>query len=514
MKKKRFSKICACLLATILAGGIFAVQGKQTLFPVTDVGAVSDGYNMTSSYKSGKYYDNLTRLTLSGDQARDVMAVAMSQLGYHEGDSDGELHGESSTGSRDFVEYNVLYGKLDNEQGNGLSYGYYWCASFVNWCLRMAGVDEAQSGSEVSCQRWYDDCKTYKLFRSKNGYIPTYGDIVFFKDSGSPFDSTHVGLVRYSDGAYVYTVEGNTSNGSEYSSNGEYVALKKHAMSSSYIVGYASPNYRKNITAHTVDYSGGFLSLGQYISESEIDIFTDSALSSAAGKKIPEFSVFSVKEIVGNTLKVELDGTEGYISREAELVQLNTSENIYTVNYYDEDGTMLYLPQYRRSGEQKYTFANKPEKAEHGFAGWKMAQSPNTVFQSGAKLPNFDSDITLTALWDNNYYIVTFKKADGTIIEQFHGYYGTEYEIPSPPAAPEGYVFSGWGADTDGVIRGNASYAAEYISESELEAAGAAGDDEPSKMSGCSSSISSISLIISAAAVGVPIAFKKRKIRR
>lgn len=513
MIKGNFIKICTLLLAVVLISGLLYAKGGSALPVALDVGAQENvDYNMTSSYKSGRYYDNFKKLDLSGDQARDVLAIAMSQVGYHEGNADGEFSGLSSAGTRDFVEYNVLYGRLDNNQGNGVSYGYYWCASFVNWCLRMAGVDESASGSEVSCQRWYADCRQRGIFQSKSGYIPSPSDIIFFKDKGSSADSTHIGLVRYSDGQYVYTIEGNTSNGSDYSSNGEYVALKKYPISSSYIVGYATPKYNENKTAHRVDYSGGFLSLGQYISENEIKVFSDNGLKTDSGKKIPVYTVFSVTEIADAWLKVSLDGQEGYINADAGATQLTTSENIYTVNYVSEGGSMMYMPQYRRAGEQKYVYKNAPKREDSGFVGWKMKDGSAT-FSPGDKLPNNNSDMTFVAVFDSNYYVVSFTNQDGTLIHQVHGYYGTEFDFPDAPKAPDGYVFSGWDADAEGVITGDASYKVTFISEDELQGAGAETNTDMgnAESEGCASSVSFLPLMISTPLAAIPVFFRKRK---
>ena len=185
---------------------------------------------MSDQYKASYYYDNFIQTPLSGDQATDVLAIALSQLGYHEGDSDADLGGLSTTGDKDFVEYNVMYGKLDNNQGNGVSYGYYWCASFVNWCLRQAGVSETQSAAaEVSCHRWVEALMKKDMYEpAHRDYIPKSGDLIFFKSDGSSSLSTHIGIVRYSDGQYVYTIEGNTSDSSSLDSNGEYVLSLIH----------------------------------------------------------------------------------------------------------------------------------------------------------------------------------------------------------------------------------------------------------------------------------------------
>ncbi len=514
MKDKNLLKACTFLLAlTVICGVIFA-SGLASLPVAIEVGAEEEAYNMSSAYRSGRYYENLQGLNLSGDEARDVLAIALSQVGYHEGNSESELDGVSTSGTRDFVEYNVLFGKLDNNQGNGISYGYYWCASFVNWCLRIAGVDKSASGSEVSCQRWYSDCNGMGIFRSKSGYIPSSADIIFFKDSGSSSDSTHVGLVRYSDGKYVYTVEGNTSNGSDYSSNGEYVALKKYPLTSSYIVGYASPKYESNQTAHRVDYSGGFLSLGDYIAESEIRIYSDPELKTDSNKTLPAFTVFAVDEIGESALRISLGDGVGYISRDSDATQLTTTESIYTVNYISESGSAMFMPQYRRSGEQKYIYSNAPERDDCGFVGWRMQSSPDSIFSAGDKLPNHGADMTFIAVWDSNYYVVSFKNEDGTLIDQVHGYYGTKFDFPEAPKAPDGYVFSGWSAGEDGVITGNASYVAAFISEEELAAAGAESDTEQNgaqSKSGCASTLSGRSWLITAPLAIIPAIFGKRK---
>ena len=516
MIKRKFLKILSVFAAVTVAGGICAAGGRNSAPMVLDAGAVYEAYGMTSEYKSGRYYQNLVSLSLSGDQSRDVIAIALSQLGYHEGNSDADFSGEKKEGSRDFVEYNVLYGKLDNDQGNGLSHGYYWCASFVNWCFRQAGIpEEATAGAEVSCQRWINDCKSQGIFVSKSGYVPREGDMIFFKDNGSSVDSTHVGLVRYSDGNKVYTVEGNTSNGGEYSSNGEYVALKSHSLSSSYIVGYVSPKYTENKSAQRVDRSSGFFSAGQYISLEELSVFYDSNVLGDLNKSIPSHTVFTVTDAEGDALKVSYNGVEGYVEVTDSVIQLTTSQNVYTVNYLNEEGQQIFMTQYCVEGQEKSIYSNSPKREKSGFVGWKSTGS-DKILSPGESLGVINEDVALTSVWDENYYIVTFKDADGTVISQAHGYYGTEYDIPEPPKAPEGFVFFGWGDGADGIIRGNASYTAEFVSEDELESVVAdtekASETETESdggKSGCSSSVSGAAIVLSSLS-GIAMFIKKK----
>ncbi len=511
MLKRKILQYIACVLAMLTVGVAICLEIGIDLPLGINVGAVNEPYTMTSTYKSGKYYANLSKVRLTGDQARDVLAIAMSQVGYHEGDSESDMHGVSTFGTRDFVEYNVLAGKYDNDQGNGISYGYYWCASFVNWCLRMAGVSESASGSEVSCQRWYSDCKEIDIFKSKSGYIPVSGDIVFFRDDGSAVSSTHVGLVRYSDGAYVYTIEGNTSNGDAYSSDGEYVALKQYPLTSKYIVGYATPRYGKVEAGHAVDYSGNFLSLGEYISGSDIELFSDLELKNKNEKNIPAFSVFSVTSISDGHLGVAFGEVSGYIDPKASFVQLSTTETVYETRYINDDGYMLFLPQYRRGGEKRNIYSNSPMLQGRGFVEWSSADDPELKLCAGEMIPEEVGDLTLLAVWDDNKYTVTFNDHDGTLIEQFIGYYGTDYSIPTP-AAIEGQIFTGFDGSPDGVIRGNATYTAVYVPVGELSSEETDAEAPiASGTFGCNSSLSSAWFAIFATGLWIITFFNRKR---
>jgi hypothetical protein len=377
--------------------------------------------------------------------------------------------------------------------------------------LRQAGISEkATAGAEVSCQRWFSDCKEAGIYRSKSGYVPQTGDIVFFKDKGSSVDSTHVGLVRYSDGKNVYTVEGNTSNGNEYSSNGEYVALKEYALSNSYIVGYAAPKYNENRTSRRVDYSGEFLSVGEYISCEQIALFSDSSLKTEKKQSIDPFSVFKVTVVSETYLKVSFDGAVGYISRNCGgFNQITSGENVYVINYCDSDGVQMYKPQYRHAEESKNAYTNEPTRYGCGFVGWRPSNDLDTVIAPGGKLPDYNGDMMLEAVWDENRYTVRFEGYDGTLIFETSGYYGTEYEIPTPPEAPPEHVFFGWGQDTDGVIRGNATYTAQYVHEDELEAA--MSQNGSGKSDGCSSAFGGMAVSVFAALCATIYVFNKKK---
>lgn len=151
-----------------------------------------------------------------------VVAVAANEVGY--------------TGSSTYSKYGEWYGS----QGS-------WCTTFVFWCFNQAGnsystklngVIIPSGGNCNSMISWFSNKGRYH--KSGSGYTPKSGDLVFFDWSGNG-SSQHVGIVDYTSGSTVYTIEGNCSGkvkSRSYTSNGS-----KPYNNISSIMGYASPNY-------------------------------------------------------------------------------------------------------------------------------------------------------------------------------------------------------------------------------------------------------------------------------
>ena len=159
--------------------------------------AATPTYDVSSAYRNGAYYQKLLDVKLTGNQAKDIVNVALSQVGYHEGSSGSDLSGNSSS-SANYTEYGRWFGQQSN-----------WCAIFISWCANQAGISTSvvkknAVASGNSCQ--FGE-KKYS-FGSRN---PQPGDILYVQnDSDSSVD--HVGLVYKVDDAYIYAVEGNFGN--------------------------------------------------------------------------------------------------------------------------------------------------------------------------------------------------------------------------------------------------------------------------------------------------------------
>ena len=313
--------------------------------PLTEVSALDfvTGENPASdSYKSGRYYENLTSIKLTGDGRTDVLAVALSQLGYQEGPSEGQFSGLVS-GSSNYTEFNYNFGDF------GVGYGgnYAWCAAFVSFCLLQAKThsytkmtdwcrahtsDKNYIWREISCNYWADQLRRFGYFRASksNGgsYQPQSGDLIFFADGGVGASETHIGLVLYSDNEKVYTVEGNTSSGDGLVSNGGGVYLKSYALDRTYIKGYGVLPYKTNSAVPKIDYSGVNITPGVYAASTNKYVY-ETENSTDYKWLLPRGSMFTVTEICSNgRVKAEckIDGqtVTGYIMNNSDrIVQLS-----------------------------------------------------------------------------------------------------------------------------------------------------------------------------------------------
>ena len=125
------------LLRLILTAVLILSSFSLLSIPVR---AAEPTYEFSDEYEESVYFEEFSDYELTGDMRRDVVSIAYTQLGYHEGNHVSELHGRNVYGSRNFTEYNRIWGALDNGEGNGVSVGYAWCAAFVTWCLRQSQV--------------------------------------------------------------------------------------------------------------------------------------------------------------------------------------------------------------------------------------------------------------------------------------------------------------------------------------------------------------------------------------
>ena len=282
--KRSFRRVMALALALVTIAMCFAC------YPITVSAAsyVTGANGASSSYKSGKYYQHHQSIALTGDNVTDVLAMAISQLGYQEGSSDGQFSG-TVAGSNNYTEYCYNMGKISGAYGGS---SYHWCATFVSWCLLQGGATTQNSMNdwcrnhmgnasyiwrEVSCSYWFKQLQSVGYGKTRaSGYTPKAGDLIFFWSS-SDNRVGHIGIVLYVEGGRVYTIEGNTSSASGLESNGGGVYFKNYSLTSTYIHGYGAMPYKSNASVATIDYSGKNPTTGQYMSTTAKYLYSSEA---------------------------------------------------------------------------------------------------------------------------------------------------------------------------------------------------------------------------------------------
>ncbi len=158
-------------------------------------------YTPSSYYRSSKYYSQLCNVTLTGNQRTDIVNVAASQIGYHEGNNDAGMSGTTS-GTNNYTEYNYWY--WDGAHNGGSPYA--WCAVFITWCARQAKIGRnVIEGSSFAYP--YSDDGFNVTFKSRGSYTPVAGDLIFFCWDGNISSWDNSGIVRSVSGIYVTTIE-------------------------------------------------------------------------------------------------------------------------------------------------------------------------------------------------------------------------------------------------------------------------------------------------------------------
>ena len=199
---------------------------------------VKDTYALVTQYNLTKYDKEKEVITIS--DVDKLISVAKAEVGYLEKRSNYNL--DSKTGNAGYDNYQKY--SRDNEKIGVSGYqGQAWCDTFVDWCfIKAFGKTKAKallggfSAYTPSSAQYF--VKMGRYYKAN----PKVGDVIFFHNDSR---ICHTGIVWRVDNSAkrVYTIEGNTSNGTAVISNGGGVCSKDYAFSNSRIDGYGRPNY-------------------------------------------------------------------------------------------------------------------------------------------------------------------------------------------------------------------------------------------------------------------------------
>lgn len=124
-------------------------------------------------------------------QRERIVKVAQGEIGYHEK-------------GNNITKYGEWYGMQDE-----------WCAIFVSWCAKEAGISSdiiPKMAYVPSIANWFDKQGLYYNSKHWGGdYVPEKGDLILF-DWDANTNSDHIGIVEAVQDNIVITIEGNKSN--------------------------------------------------------------------------------------------------------------------------------------------------------------------------------------------------------------------------------------------------------------------------------------------------------------
>ena len=345
-------------------------------------------YQFSDAYKTSVWYENFTSLELTSNDRNNILRIAVSQLGYHEGDSAKDFDGMNKSGSSNYIEYARLLVPHYNDNA------YEWCACFVNWCLNQARFDKASS--EIGCWKWVGELKTMKMWQDSAAYKGTYtpkpADMIFFNWDGKNTGSGHIGYVLYTTETHVFTIEGNADNN---------VTVRSYALSDPRVIGYGTPPYNEG-DEPTIDwsYKDGMLR-GTYVVNSY-----NAALKKAPGAtgricSVPAGSAVTLHEVDGDYARITYGDKEGYIL--TSLLFLMTPATGEDTLTFDANGGENTPETAKVTVNTTYTLPEATPTLEGDtFLGWSLIPY-NTVpdYKAGDSL-TLTGDTTLYAVWENH----------------------------------------------------------------------------------------------------------------
>ena len=387
--------LAALLLAAVAAPAASALTPHGTGLPMRNWLKNDPNYTFSEEYKTSVWYENFTSLELTENDRNNVLRIAVSQLGYHEGNSAKDFDGKNTSGSSNYIEYARL---LRDKNGNGYNNdAYEWCACFVNWCLNQARFDKASS--EIGCWKWVEELKTMKMWQNSAAYKGTYtpqpADFIFFNwkhaQSGNNA-SGHIGYVLYTTETHVYTIEGNADNN---------VTVRSYALNDPSVIGYGTPPYNEG-SEPTIDWSyAEGMPRGTYVVNSYNAALKKSPNGGGRVCSVQAGSTVVLHEVVDNMARVTYGDKEGYIATNI-LWLMTPAVGEDTLTFDANGGENAPAPEKVTIGSDYKLPEAAPTLEGDTFLGWTLTPH-NAIpdFKAGDPI-SLAGDTTLYAVWEKH----------------------------------------------------------------------------------------------------------------
>ena len=403
-------KLAAIALATLLLASA-AVPAASALTP-HGTGILcrnwltnDPNYDFSDAYKTSVWYENFTSLELTENERNNVLRIAVSQLGYHEGDSAKDFDGMNKSGSSNYIEYARLLVPHYNDNA------YEWCACFVNWCLNQARFDKASS--EIGCWKWVGELKTMNMWQDSAAYNGTYtpkpADFIFFNWKGNNTGSGHIGYVLYTTDTHVYTIEGNADNN---------VTVRSYALNDPNVIGYGTPPYNEGDEA-TIDYSyAEGMPRGQYVVNSYNAALKKAPKATGRICTVPAGSLVTLYEVEGDMARVSYGEKMGYLPTGILWLMIQAVGED-TVTYDANGGENAPEVQRVTIGETGTVTEAAPTLEGDTFLGWSLTPYNAKVDYKAGDALTLTGDITLYAVWEKHSLELADKAASEGLVPEY-----------------------------------------------------------------------------------------------
>ena len=418
---------------------------------------LTPSYTPSASYRSGKYYTQLCNVSLTGNQRTDLVNVARSQLGYHEGNNTSQLHGESS-GSSNYTEYGYWYGT----QVQGSSSGFYasWCAYFISWCARQAGIPTSIiSNATYACAGSdYGDFKNLDFY-SRGSYTPKVGDLIFFDWPGDNTHWDHVEIVIGVSSSEVTTLGGNTGDNN--------VKSRSWSLDHSYIRGYGVPKYTTGSTPSpdptpTPAPSGGVQDLtnpknpnkystppsGTYLNVGDSGTYVRwlQACLNQCGYSCDvdgQFGYGTAEALKGfqRAYSLTVDGGFGPECR-TKIISVLTVSTPSISSSSVSNGTKVTISGSSGATIFYTTNGSNPTESSNKYNGAFVLSNSATVKAIAMQNCRFNSSVASKSVTVTKH-TVTFKDWNGSVLKTQSVFHGGAATAPANPTRT-GYTFTGW----------------------------------------------------------------------
>ena len=237
---------CTKLDSVIMLEGVRIGNGAFRNTPAEyDVAATE-----VATYVGSVYYERLVQTDLTGDFRNDVIAIAHTQIGYHEGDGEADYGGGNTSGTGDYSEYGRYMG----------SAGTAWCSEFASWCIRMSGMPfqlvNSSNGANANAFTSGTSAKYYSWQETIWGggvYVPKKGDLILWVWSGFTGEYRYDSSLSHTTILENYTImEGNVSFSVVHGNYGNKVESREFIVNKSdgrlkngngYIGYFVAPDY-------------------------------------------------------------------------------------------------------------------------------------------------------------------------------------------------------------------------------------------------------------------------------